>query len=60
VERNIKQGKVAKKISISQAALSAIVNNRSLLSFTVGYAICEELGVPIHEIWMQKECTQSG
>ncbi|MEK4606531.1 helix-turn-helix transcriptional regulator [Geobacillus sp. FSL W8-1251] len=58
-ERGIKQGDFAKKIGISQAALSAIVNNRSLPSFAVAYAICEELGMSIHEIWIKKELTQS-
>ncbi|WP_096224909.1 helix-turn-helix transcriptional regulator [Geobacillus sp. FJAT-46040] len=58
-ERGIKQGDFAKRIGISQAALSAIVNNRSLPSFQVAYAICEELRLPINEIWIKKEPTQS-
>ncbi|MDZ7370214.1 MAG: helix-turn-helix transcriptional regulator [candidate division KSB1 bacterium] len=59
-ERGIKQGDFAKKIGISQAALSAIVNNHSLPSFQVAYTICEELGMPINEIWIKKEPTRFG
>ncbi|WP_297987239.1 helix-turn-helix transcriptional regulator [uncultured Anoxybacillus sp.] len=52
-EKEIKQGDFAERIGISQGALSAIVNNRSLPSFTVAYAICEELNMPINEIWVK-------
>jgi putative transcriptional regulator len=58
-ERGIKQGEFAEKIGISSGALSAIVNNRSLPSFPVTYAICEELGLHINEIWIKKEATQN-
>jgi putative transcriptional regulator len=58
-ERDIKQGEFAEKIGVSLGTLSAIVNNRSLPSFPVAYAICEELGMTINEIWIKKEPTQS-
>ncbi|AWO73867.1 MULTISPECIES: helix-turn-helix transcriptional regulator [Geobacillus] len=59
-QESIKHGEFAKRINISPGTLSAIVNDKQLPSFNVAYAICEELGMPINEIWIKKEPTQSG
>ncbi|MEK4666569.1 helix-turn-helix transcriptional regulator [Niallia sp. FSL R7-0271] len=54
-ESNIKHGDFAKKIGISNGALSAIVNNKSYPSFIVLYKITEELNLDIRDIWIKKD-----
>lgn len=53
-EKEIKYGEFAKQIKISQAAMSGLLNNRSLPSFAVAYRISEELEMDIKEIWVKK------
>jgi DNA-binding XRE family transcriptional regulator len=57
---NFTQGQFAEKIGLSKAALSALVNGRSLPSFEVTYKIVMELKKPIEEIWVlikeDKDC----
>lgn len=52
-EREIQQGDFAKKVGLSPAGISAIVNNRSLPSFPVLYRISEELQMDFREIWIR-------
>lgn len=54
-EREIKHGKFAKKVGISGATLSALVNEHQDPSFDTAYAICEELQLTIQEIWIRKQ-----
>lgn len=54
-EKEIKQGEFAKKIGVSPAGMSAIVNNNSLPTFSVLWNICEELGMDFREIWKKTE-----
>jgi putative transcriptional regulator len=53
-EREISHGDFAKNIGISGAALSAIVNNRTLPSFETAYKIEDILGLNLKEIWKKK------
>ncbi|MBG9585606.1 helix-turn-helix transcriptional regulator [Cytobacillus firmus] len=53
VMRGIQQGEFAKKVGLSPAGISAIVNNRSLPSFPVLYRISEELQMDFREIWIR-------
>lgn len=50
-EKEISHGEFAKKIGISASALSTIINNKSLPTFSVVYRICKELDMGIEEIW---------
>ncbi|KON86621.1 XRE family transcriptional regulator [Sporosarcina globispora] len=52
-EREIRQGDFAKKIGLSQAGMSAIVNNHALPSFPILYRISEELQMDFREIWIR-------
>jgi putative transcriptional regulator len=52
-EKEIPHGEFAKRIEISGAAFSAIVNNRTLPSFETTYKICRELDVSINEVWFE-------
>lgn len=54
-EKEIKHGEFAKRVGISQASLSSLVNNRSLPKFEAAYKIAQELKMPIEEIWIRKE-----
>lgn len=54
-EREIRNGEFAKRVNISPAAMSAIVNNKSLPSFAVTYSICEELELGISDIWIREK-----
>lgn len=54
-ERRIKHGEFAKKVGISGATLSAVVNEKQDPSFDTAYVISDELGVPIQEIWIRKK-----
>lgn len=54
-ERNITSKELADKIGISRAAISGLINNKSLPSFETAYLISEELGMDIREIWAKKE-----
>ncbi|WML44096.1 helix-turn-helix transcriptional regulator [Neobacillus sp. PS3-40] len=47
-----KMGDFAEKIGISKAALSALVNGKSLPSFVITYKICKELNKQLDEIWV--------
>ena len=51
-EREIKHGDFANIIGVSQAGLSALVNNKSLPSFESAYRISESLNMDIREIWI--------
>jgi putative transcriptional regulator len=53
-ERDIKQGDFAKRIGISRATMSTIVNSKSLPGFETAYKICEELDKTVQEIWIKK------
>jgi putative transcriptional regulator len=50
-ERKIKVGEFAKKVGISQASMSAIINDRTLPRFDSAYRIAEALDMRIEEIW---------
>ncbi len=53
---NFRQGDFAeKKIGISKATLSSLVNGKSLPTFQVAYKISKELQKPIEEIWVLLE-----
>ncbi|MCM3651351.1 helix-turn-helix transcriptional regulator [Metabacillus litoralis] len=52
-DKTFTQGKFADAIGISLGALSSIVNDNSLPSFPVFFAICEQLDMPISEIWVK-------
>ncbi len=54
-EKEIKHGDFAKAIGVSTGGLSAIVNNKSLPTFTVVYRICEELEMGINDVWVKIE-----
>ncbi|MFJ7681140.1 helix-turn-helix transcriptional regulator [Peribacillus butanolivorans] len=54
-EREIRHGEFALKVEISRAAMSGLLNNRSLPSFPVAYRISEELDLDIKEIWSKNE-----
>lgn len=54
-EREIKHGVFAKRIGMSEASFSSIVNNKSLPQFPYAYAILDELQLQIHEVWMRIE-----
>lgn len=53
-EREIKHGEFADKVGISKAALSSLVNNRTLPTLEVAYKIAEELNLPVEEIWVKE------
>lgn len=48
---DFRQGDFANKIGISKAALSALVNEKSLPSLEVAHKIARELNKIIEEIW---------
>ena len=54
-EKNIRQGEFAKKVGMSPAGISALVNNKALPSFENVYKICKELDMKIEEIWEEQE-----
>lgn len=54
-EKGQKHGWFAERIGISKGTLSALVNNKQLPVFSVAYAICEELEMPLQEIWVRVE-----
>lgn len=56
ITKKITQGEFAKKIGIGESTLSGIMNNHQLPQFDIAYRICQELGLPIHEIW--KKCEE--
>ncbi|WP_339147622.1 helix-turn-helix domain-containing protein [Sutcliffiella sp. BMC8] len=47
------QKRLAEKINLSRTALNALVNEKSLPSFEVAYAIASELNRPIERIWVK-------
>jgi putative transcriptional regulator len=53
-EKEIKHGDFARKIELSPAALSSIVNNKALPSFETLYKMCEELSMKPQEIWVRE------
>ncbi|MCU9614062.1 helix-turn-helix transcriptional regulator [Caldibacillus lycopersici] len=53
-EREIGQGEFAKKIGISEGAMSSLTNSKSGPSFRVLYKICEELDLDFREIWVRR------
>lgn len=52
-EREIRHGEFARRVGISQASLSALVNNRTLPKFEAAYRIAEELKLPVEKIWVR-------
>ncbi|WP_342025710.1 helix-turn-helix transcriptional regulator [Cytobacillus pseudoceanisediminis] len=54
-DKEIKHGDFAKKINMSAAGLSAIVNNRALPSFDSAYRICEVLNLHPRDIWIKNK-----
>lgn len=52
-ERKTNLGIFADRVKISKAALSLIVNDKSLPSFPVLYRICDELDMDFREIWVK-------
>ncbi|WP_409297779.1 helix-turn-helix transcriptional regulator [Peribacillus sp. SCS-26] len=54
-ERDLQHGDFANRLGISRAAMSSLVNNRTLPSFSVAYRISEELQTDIRDIWIRKE-----
>jgi len=53
-EKNIQQTEFAHKIGMSRAALSLLVNNKTLPSFKIAYKIAKELNLHIEEIWIEE------
>jgi putative transcriptional regulator len=53
-EREIRHGDFAKRIEMSPAAFSAIINGHTLPSFDTTYKISEELDMDFREIWIVK------
>ncbi|WP_085521461.1 helix-turn-helix transcriptional regulator [Tuberibacillus sp. Marseille-P3662] len=53
-ERGISQGEFAKRINVSQHAISSFVTGKSLPKFENVYRICEELDMKINEIWIKE------
>ncbi|CAG9623776.1 helix-turn-helix transcriptional regulator [Sutcliffiella rhizosphaerae] len=49
------QKKFSKTIRVTTTSISALVNEKSLPSFEVAYAIGKELNKPIEEIWVKFE-----
>ncbi|MGD6778851.1 helix-turn-helix transcriptional regulator [Sutcliffiella horikoshii] len=47
------QKRLAEKINLSRTALNALVNEKSLPSFEVAYAIAKEVNRPIERIWVK-------
>jgi putative transcriptional regulator len=54
-ERNIKHGDFAQRVGISQATMSALVNERNLPTLPVAYRIAKELDLNVMEIWTIEE-----
>jgi putative transcriptional regulator len=54
-EMEIKHGDFAKRVNMSSAAFSSIVNNHTLPSFETAIRISEELNMDIRSIWVRIE-----
>jgi len=54
-EQEIKQGNFAKEIGLSESALSSLVTNRTLPSFTNAYIIAKALNMHVEDIWVEEE-----
>lgn len=52
-ENDIAIGEFAKRVGVSFATMSAIVNSKTFPSFDVTYRICEEIQLGINEIWIK-------
>ncbi|MFT9116535.1 MAG: helix-turn-helix domain-containing protein [Sporolactobacillus sp.] len=54
-ERDMKQGELIKKVGVSRATMSQLVNGKTLPNFETAYAISEALGLKIEDIWIKKD-----
>ncbi|PFE06700.1 helix-turn-helix transcriptional regulator [Bacillus cereus] len=54
-KQEIKQGTFAKKIGLSESALSSLVTNRTLPSFTNAYVIAKALNMHVEDIWIEED-----
>lgn len=50
-ERGLKQGFVAEKANVSRAALSLIINGKSIPSLPVALRIARVLDMTVEELW---------
>lgn len=52
---DMKHGVLADRVGISKAALSLLINNKTLPSFDTSYKICNILNMNLTEIWTAKD-----
>lgn len=54
-EKKINQNEFAKKVKLSEAAISQLVQNRTLPNLTNAWRISNELDEPIWNIWVWED-----